>query len=109
MVSVLLVTFNSARFLGACFASLDRQDFRDLEVIIVDNDSADGTRDLLRSREATWQVVYNDTNVGFAAGQNQALRLARGEWLLCLNPDVVLSANCISCLVAAGSAHAEAG
>ena len=109
MVSVLLVTWNSARFLDACFASLDRQDHRDFEVVVIDNASTDGTRDLLRSREATWHVVYNDTNLGFAAGQNQAMRLAHGEWLLCLNPDVVLSADFISRLVEVGSSHRDAG
>ena len=62
-----------------------------------------------RSREATWHVVYNDTNLGFAAGQNQAMRLAHGEWLLCLNPDVVLSADFISRLVEVGSSHRDAG
>jgi glycosyltransferase involved in cell wall biosynthesis len=43
MVSVLIVTWNSARLLDACFASIDRQDYRNLEVIIIDNSSTDGT------------------------------------------------------------------
>jgi GT2 family glycosyltransferase len=109
MVSVLLVTWNSAKFLDDCCASLDRQDYRDLEVIVVDNASTDGTRELLRSRESAWHVIYNEANVGFAAGQNQAFQQAKGEWLLCLNPDVLLSADFVSRLVAAGSVHAEAG
>ena len=57
MVSVLLVTWNSARFLEACFASLDRQDYRELEVIVIDNASTDSTRELLQPREAKWRVV----------------------------------------------------
>ena len=105
MVSVLLVTWNSASFLDECFASLDRQDYRDLEVIVVDNASTDATRELLRPREAAWRVIYNEANVGFAAGQNQAMRQAKGDWLLCLNPDVLLSPDFVSRLVAAGSAH----
>lgn len=109
MVSVLIVTWNSARFLDACFASLDRQDYRDLEVIIVDNASDDETPALLRQREATWRVVYNDSNVGFAAGQNQAMREASGDWLLCLNPDVILAPDFVSRLVDAGASHPEAG
>ena len=59
MVSVLLVTWNSASFLNECFASLDRQDYADLEVIVVDNASSDATRELLHPREATWRVIYN--------------------------------------------------
>ena len=109
MVSVLIVTWNSARFLEQCFASIDRQDYPDLEVIIVDNASSDETRSLLSARSPAWQVLYNDRNLGFAAAQNQAIQNARGEWLLCLNPDVMLASDFISQLVAAGNAHTQAG
>ncbi len=109
MVSVTIVTWNSAQYLDQCFASLEAQDYRELEVIIVDNASSDGTRALLRQVESRWRVLYNDSNVGFAAGQNQAIRASTGEWILCLNPDVVLSPNFVSQLVAAGEAHTDAG
>jgi GT2 family glycosyltransferase len=109
MVSVLLVTWNSAPFLPACFASIDRQDYRDVEVIVVDNASTDATHDLLRSRESQWRVIYNDSNSGFAAAQNEAIRASRGEWLLCLNPDVMLAPDFIRRLAEAGAAHSEAG
>ncbi len=56
-----------------------------------------------------WRVIYNDENVGFAAGQNQAITLARGEWVLCLNPDIVLSPDFVTRLVQAGEGHPEAG
>ena len=109
MVSVLIVTWNSARFLDACFASVDHQDYRELEVVVVDNASSDGTRAKLATRESAWHVLHNDLNVGFAAGQNQAIRAAKGEWLLCLNPDVMLAPDFIRQLVEAGSARPEAG
>jgi GT2 family glycosyltransferase len=109
MVSVLIVTWNSAQCLGDCFASLAGQDYREIEVIIVDNASTDGMRALLRDVESRWRVIYNGSNVGFAAGQNQAIRASTGEWVLCLNADVVLSPDFVSQLVAVGEAHAEAG
>ncbi len=109
MVSVTIVTWNSAKYLGECFAALARQDYRDIEVIIVDNASEDGTRALLGNVAPAWQVIYNDNNVGFAAGQNQAIRASRGEWVLCLNPDVVLSPDFVAQLVAAGEAHPAIG
>ena len=109
MVSVTIVTWNSAPYLAECFASLAQQDYPQIEVIVVDNASSDETRALLREVESRWRVIYNDSNVGFAAGQNQAIRAASGEWVLCLNPDVVLRPDCVRQLIAAGETHPEAG
>jgi GT2 family glycosyltransferase len=109
MVSITIVTWNSAQFLSDCFASLKEQDFSELEVVIVDNASSDGTRALLSEVESRWRVICNDSNVGFAAGQNQAIRASSGEWVLCLNPDVVLRPDFVSQLVAAGEAYPDAG
>lgn len=109
MVSVLIVTWNSSQYLERCFASLDEQDFGNLEVIVVDNASTDDTREGLRKVEAKWRVIYNDRNVGFAAGQNQAIRESAGEWVLCLNADVVLSRNFVAELVAAAERRREVG
>src|SRR5271157_1001328 len=109
MISVTIVTWNSAQYLGECVASIEQQDYRELEVIVVDNASTDGTRELLRVVEPRWRVIYNDRNVGFATGQNQAIRAASGDWVLCLNPDVVLSTDFVTQIVAAGEAHPDAG
>lgn len=109
MVSVLITTYDSLRTLPACLSSLSEQVYRPLQVIIVDNASRDGTRDWLRRIEDRQQVFYNETNVGFAAAQNQAMRHARGEWLLSLNPDVILSSNFISELVSTGEKDARVG
>ncbi len=109
MVSVTIVTCNSAQYLRECFASLNQQNYLDFEVIIVDNASSDGTRAVLEHVKAPWRVIYNEQNVGFAAGQNQAIRAARGEWVLCLNPDIVLSPDFLGQLSKASKAHPEAG
>ena len=104
-VSVLLVTYNSAAHLQRCFTALLQQDYRKFEIILVDNASTDTTRQLLfditRSQTLKFTVVANSDNRGFAAGQNQAIRQAQGEWLLCLNPDVIMQPDFISQLVSA--------
>jgi GT2 family glycosyltransferase len=102
MVSVLITTYNSAIFLEACLDSLRRQTYPDLEVIIVDNASTDATRELLASAGPEISVVCNDTNIGFAAAQNQAARLAKGSWLLSLNPDVFLNPDFVAKAVESG-------
>lgn len=141
MVSVTIVTWNSVKYLEECFAALAAQDYHDLEVIIVDNASEDGTRALLEHAEQhlpgggipqrlkpdsagdlhgtpegvplqnqCWRIIYNKENVGFAAGQNQAIRASRGNFVLCLNPDVILSPDFITQLMAAaGESCFDAG
>ena len=98
LVSVLIVTFNSAKTLATCLSSVRQQDYAPLEIIVVDNNSADGTREILAA--CSCQLILNSENRGFAAAQNQAIQAARGEWLLCLNPDVLLSRNFVSALMA---------
>jgi GT2 family glycosyltransferase len=109
MVSVLITTYNSAEYLEACLESLRAQTYRPLDVVIVDNASCDGTRAILERARPEFHVIFNDVNAGFAAGQNQAMRAARGRWLLSLNPDVVLSPDFIERLVGTGEMHPDVG
>ena len=84
-----------------------QQDYPLFEIIIVDNASTDKTRNILSQffPPAQIQVAteFNAANTGFAAAQNQAIRQAHGEWLLCLNPDVFLRPDFISQLVSAAA------
>ena len=110
MISVLICTFNSCRVLPACLQALEKQTCGPLEVVIVDNASSDGTRDLLaRLQPPTYQVILNEKNLGFAAAQNQAIRRARGEWLCSLNADVVLSPDFFSQFLQAAKRDERAG
>ena len=84
-----------------CLESALLQDCPDMEIIIVDNASSDGTRPVLREFETRLRVIYNDTNRGFAGGQNQAIAQSRGDWLFSLNPDVILKPDFLSTLLAA--------
>ena len=101
-VSVTIVTFNSGRFIKRCLESVLGQKGPDIEVIVVDNNSTDGTRDILEQYEERCNIVQNQRNVGFAAAQNQAILLARGNWVLTLNPDVLLMHSFIQALIDAG-------
>ncbi|MBZ5603859.1 MAG: glycosyltransferase family 2 protein, partial [Acidobacteriia bacterium] len=109
LVSVTIVTYNSGRFIKRCLESVLEQKYPNLEVIIVDNASTDGTTDILEQFEDRCQIHYNDENMGFAAAQNQAIRLSAGEWVLTLNPDVLLLKNFIQALVDAGNVDPKIG
>jgi GT2 family glycosyltransferase len=108
-VSVTVVTFNSGRFIKRCLDSVLEQKYANLEVIVIDNASTDGTVDLLEQFADRCRIYYNDENIGFAAAQNQAIALAQGEWVLTLNPDVLLLPNFIQALVEAGHVDPKAG
>jgi GT2 family glycosyltransferase len=85
------------------------QKYPHTEVIIIDNASTDGTTEILEELEGRCKIVYNDVNIGFAAAQNQAIALSGGEWVLTLNPDVLLQGGFIQALVDAGHIHRKIG
>src|SRR5215472_233617 len=109
IVSVTIVTYNSGRFIKRCLESVLAQRYQFKEIIVVDNASSDGTTDILEQFEDRCHVVYNQENIGFAAAQNQAIGLSRGEWVLTLNPDVLLLPNFIQALVDAGQFDPKIG
>src|SRR5437868_523672 len=102
LVSVTIVTYNSGRFIKRCLESVLAQKYPYREIIVIDNNSADGTVDILEQFEDRVSVVYNSENIGFAAAQNQAIGISSGAWVLTLNPDVLLLPNFIQALVDAG-------
>src|SRR5450432_4872774 len=108
-VSVTIVTYNSGRFIKRCLESVLAQRYPLKEIILVDNASNDGTTDILEQFEDRCQVYYNEENVGFAAAQNQAVRLSSGDWVLTLNPDVLLLPNFIQAMVDAGQFDPKVG
>ena len=102
LVTVTLVTYNSGRYIKRCLESVLAQKGPRIEIIVIDNNSTDGTRDILEHYEDRCRIVYNSGNIGFAAAQNQAIELSRGSWILTLNPDVLLMPYFIQALLEAG-------
>src|SRR5213080_4191945 len=109
LVSITIVTYNSGRFIKRCLESVLAQRYPYREIIVIDNNSQDGTIDILEQFEDRCTVVYNGENVGFAAAQNQAIGLSSGDWVLTLNPDVLLLPNFIQSLVEAGQIDPKIG
>lgn len=109
LVSITIVTYNSGRFIKRCLESVLAQGYRQKEIIVVDNASTDGTVAVLEQFEDRCRLVFNDANIGFAAAQNQAIKLARGEWILALNPDVLLTPYFIDALLEAGHVDPKIG
>jgi len=71
-----------------------------LEIILVDNNSQDGTVEIVANHFPTVKLIINDKNVGFSRANNQALKVSKGRFILWLNPDTVLLPNALDTLVA---------
>src|ERR1700745_3396267 len=108
-VSVTIVTYNSGRFIKRCLESVLDQDYPFKEIIVIDNNSTDGTVDILEPFEDRCRIVYNEEKIGFAAAQNQAIGMSQAEWFLTLNPDVLLLQVFIEALGNAGNLDSRVG
>ena len=95
-VSVVIVNYNTKLLTVACIASVveNTRDV-DYEIILVDNDSSDGTVDEVRKKYPDVIISQMDENVGFGRANNAGAELAKGKYLFLLNSDTVLIENSI--------------
>lgn len=108
-ISVIIPNWNGAQYLPTCLAALRRQTYRDFEVIVVDNASTDGSRELLARDYPEVRLVTLPENRGFTGACNAGLRAARGEWLILLNNDTEADPGWLAAIADAGVRHPEAG
>lgn len=109
LISVTVVTYNSEPFIERCLDSVLAQEGPSLEVIVVDNNSQDGTRSLLEGYRERIRIILNSENRGFTVAQNQAIRQTKGDWILALNPDVWLAPDFLRLLVEHGAPDPQIG
>ena len=94
LVSILVLAHNQLRDTRQCLASIEKHTQCPYELILVDNGSTDGTDQFFSdyaARHSNVRVVFNQANLGFSAGNNQALACARGNFVLLLNNDTVVT------------------
>lgn len=101
LVSVIVVNWNGEEHLEDCFNSLLKQTYPKLELILVDNDSEDGSLEYMRSHYPMVGIIQNRENLGFGAAVNRGLERAQGFFILFLNNDLYLDENCVTELIKA--------
>ncbi|UCH09868.1 MAG: glycosyltransferase [Fidelibacterota bacterium] len=102
MVSIIILTHNAVDYTRRCVDSIQQHTNYPHEIIFVDNGSTDGTKDYLRSiavSNPNCRLIDNETNLGFAAGNNQGVSAARGAYVLLLNNDVIVGDGWLESLV----------
>ncbi|ABL65841.1 glycosyltransferase family 2 protein [Chlorobium phaeobacteroides] len=91
MVSVVIVSFNTREILSNCLHALfEHTKGIDMEVFVVDNNSHDASAAMVKSEFPSVILIANSQNLGFAAANNQAFFLARGRYIILLNPDAYI-------------------
>lgn len=98
-LSIVIVSWNTADILAQCldsvYAPAPEVSF---EVWVVDNASTDGSAVMVQQRYPQVNLLINETNVGFATANNQAIRRCTGDYVLLLNPDTIVHAGALSTL-----------
>jgi GT2 family glycosyltransferase len=109
-LTVVIVNYNVRYFLEQCLLSVQKaMNGVDGEVYMVDNNSVDGSVAMVEERFAWVKCIANKENVGFSKANNQAMRLAKGEYVLLLNPDTVVEEDTFRKVVDFMDAHPDAG
>ncbi len=108
-VCVSIVTCNSGRYIRRCLEAVLRQEGVPFEVRVVDNASTDDTRHILKDFRRRIEIEYQDRNLGFAEAQNRVIRSSTAEWVLTLNPDVLLLPGFLRTLRDAGEGDPTVG
>jgi GT2 family glycosyltransferase len=101
ILSIVIVNWNTRKLLFDLLTSLFKHaPRRDFEVIVVDNASTDGSREMVAAEFPSVRLLVNQTNEGFASANNRAIRESRGEYVLLLNTDMVVLEGAIDTQVA---------
>lgn len=116
VLSIVIVTYNSAAVIRECLSSIQPgwniqtgEVFEDVETIVVDNGSTDGTPDLIRSEFAWVRLLADHGNLLFAGGNNYGFKQATAPLIFMLNPDTIVHPGALQNLVAFAHTHPQAG
>jgi len=98
IVSIVTVNWKTPDLLVACIESIKKNDigYNNFEFLIVDNNSQDGSVELLAKAFPEIEVLANDKNLGFSIACNQVIPKAQGKYVLLLNPDTLVEENAIT-------------
>lgn len=111
-ISVIIVNYNVRFFLEQCLLSVQkamRAIDNNGEVWVVDNNSVDGSVEMVREKFPDVRLITNTENTGFSKANNQAMRVAKGEYVLLLNPDTVIEEDTLKKVIDFMDRHPDAG
>jgi len=111
-VFIVVLNYNGAEVIKKCLASVFKLDFPDFEVVVVDNDSVDGSLEIAKTNFSKAHFIKNEANLGFSAGNNVGIRFAlerMADYVLLLNNDTEVEKDFLTRLVGAAKADEKVG
>ena len=109
-LSIVIVNYNVKYFLEQCLCSVRKAIEKiDAEIIVIDNASSDDSINYLQPLFPETQFIQNKKNIGFGKASNQGFYLAKGEFVLFLNPDTIVSENCFEECISFFKQHKDCG
>ena len=109
-LSIIIVNYNVKYFLEQCLHSVySALKNTKAEVFVVDNNSVDGSGALVKQKFPLVHLIENNNNTGFSVANNQAIRLAKGKYVLLLNPDTIVQEDTFEKILSFMEQHSEAG
>lgn len=110
-LSIIVVNFNTYSYLARCLDSIYSAGLKSnsVEIIVVDNASGDDSASKIRKNYPHVRLIVNKKNIGFARANNQAIKKAKGKFILFLNPDTVVSRGAIHTVLSFMQDHKEVG
>ncbi len=98
-VSIVIVNYNTKALVIDCINSIvQKTKDIDYEIIVVDNNSSDGSSEELKNKFSDVKIIENKENIGFGLANNKGFEIAKGKYLFCLNPDTILINNAVKIL-----------
>ncbi|CUS98935.1 Glycosyltransferase, GT2 family [Candidatus Kryptonium thompsonii] len=109
-LSIIIVNYNVKDFLENALRSIEKAiEGISAEVFVVDNASEDGSVEMVKQKFPWVKVIANKQNLGFAKANNQALKIAKGKYILLINPDTIVQEDTFKVLISFFESHPECG
>lgn len=112
LVYIILLNYNGYKYTVECIESLEKVTYNNYKVVIVDNNSTDGSQELIRKNLPEYTFIETGKNLGFAGGNNIGIEYALtngAEYVLLLNNDTIVEPDFINCLVETAEKNTEVG
>ena len=101
LISIIILNYNAGNLLLECVKSIINSNYKKLEIIIVDNVSKDNSHKICKKKFTDIILIENKKNLGYCGGNNIGIEQANGEFLVILNPDVIVESNWLNELLIA--------